>query len=230
MEKRKIIFGTYDTATYGWTLAGWQLSAAEQKTNYVEKIGGDGSWDLSTALTDGTPRYRDRTLTVTLECSEGDRNSREIKIRHMINLLDGMQMDIKLPDDPDHHLTGRVHVARNYSNLAHTSVTVTATTSPWKYADAETVVTVTHGTETSNRSVQLTNDGRLAVVPMITVSGGADAGFRLKFGGANESEGYIYLAAGTYKLPNVIVPPGGLEQHYNGQGTLTFTYREAVLE
>ena len=111
MEKRKITFGDYNTAVHGWTLTGWTLSPAEEKTNFVDKVGGDGSWDLSTALTDGIPRYRDRQLTATFECSEGTRTEREAKIKEMVNRLDGMREDIKLPDDIDHHINGKLHVA-----------------------------------------------------------------------------------------------------------------------
>lgn len=36
MEKRKIIFGNYDTALDGlWTLTGWSLSEPAYKSNFV---------------------------------------------------------------------------------------------------------------------------------------------------------------------------------------------------
>ena len=77
MQKRKIIFGTYDTAVYGWTLTGWQLSPAEEKTDFVDIPGADGSADLSASLTGGIAKYYDRELVATFECSEGNRLSRE---------------------------------------------------------------------------------------------------------------------------------------------------------
>ncbi len=136
MIKRRFIFGEYPTADYGWTLTGWRLSSPEVKTNYVNKPGGDGSWDLSTALTDGIPKYSDRTLTATFELSEGDREYREIIIRDMVNTLHGQRVHITTPDDDGYHLVGRVFVAREYSDLAHAAVTVTAVCEPWKYADS----------------------------------------------------------------------------------------------
>lgn len=140
MEKRRIIFGDYNTAENGWTLTGWKLSDAEQKTNYVDKSSGDGSWDLSTAMTDGIARYKNRTLTATFECSEGDRLSREDKINYMINHLTGQRMNVILPDDGLHYVNGRLHVARDYNDLAHAKVTVTANCEPWRYANEETIV------------------------------------------------------------------------------------------
>lgn len=221
MTKRKIVLGNYDTAANGWTLTGWQLGAAEQKTNYVDKPGGDGSWDLSTAMTDGIPRYNDRPFTATLECSEGDRLSREAKIDQMINQLDGMRLDIELPDDAFHHINGRLHVAREYNDLAHAAVTVTATCKPWRYSNTDTVIKLTAAT--GAQVAKLINGGRLAVVPLLTVEG-HDASVLLEYGTSS-----MALAAGTYQWPDLLLTPGAHDLTYSGAGTLTISYREAVL-
>lgn len=220
MIKRTIVFGGYDTAANGWTLAGWQLSPAEQKTNFVERTGGDGSWDLSTALTDGLPRYYDRTLTVKLEHSGGDRLNREAIIRQMVNQLDGQRINIELPDDPFHYITGRLHVAREYNDPAHAAVTITAVCSPWKYNNLETTITLTAAT--AEKTAQLVNNGRLAVVPTLTVTGSS---VLIKFGDFSRA-----LGAGTYMLPDLLLTPGTHALAYSGAGTLTLKYREAVLE
>lgn len=219
MIKRKITFGTYDTAANGWTLTGWKLSAAEEKTNLVDKPGGDGSWDLSTALSDGIPRYRDRTLTVTLECSEGDRLNREAKIRQMVNQLDGMREDIELPDDTFHHINGKLHVVREYNDLAHAAVTVTAICKPWKFANAETVVTLT--ASSTAQTVRLVNNGRRAVVPTLTVGGSVT----LEYKTASKA-----LSAGSYQWPDLLLTPGDHVLTLRGSGSLVIRYREAVLE
>ena len=220
MVKRTIVFGGYNTAANGWTLTGWQLSPAEQKTYFVERNGGDGSWDLSTALTDGQPRYYDRTLTVTLEHSVGDRLSREAIIRQMVNQLDGIRTSIELPDDPFHYITGRLHVAREYNDPAHASVTVTAVCSPWKYSNLETTVTLTAAT--AKKTAQLVNNGRLAVVPTLTVTGSS---VLVELGNLSKA-----MSAGTYQLPDLLLTPGTHTLTYSGSGTLTIKYREAVLE
>jgi hypothetical protein len=172
MQKRTVKFGEYNTADYGWTLTGWDLSAPEQKTTYVEKTGGDGSWDLSTVLTGGLPRYKTRKLTATFECSVGNREHREALINDMVNLLDGLEWPIVPPDRPDHYLVGRVHVAVNQNSLSWAMVTVTAVVSPWLYSARETI----HDLSTSSsdvKSVQLINGGRRALVPTITVAQGS---------------------------------------------------------
>lgn len=227
MEKRKIIFGTYDTSTDGWTLAEWTLSPPEQKTNFVDKPGGHGSWDLSTVLTDGIPVYRDRTLTARLELSAGDRAARETIIRAMVNTLDGMNMNITLPDDDAHYITGRVHVAREYNNMAHAAVTVTATCNPWKYAATEKKHSAGFDSPNSYVSRTYTNTGRLPVVPNIKLSdrNGVAAYANIAFGDI------VYnITSGTYIFPDIVFMPGDNVLKYKGVGTLLLTYREAVLE
>ena len=222
MEKRKIIFGSYDTDLNGpWTLSSWSLTAAEHHSQYVQVPGRDGDLDLSTALTDGTPRYGSRTLTATLERSDGTRLERESAINTMINWLDGWRMDIRVPDDEGHYLTGRVHVAKLYNDPAHAAVTVTAVVDPWRYNNYETAVKLTAGTDAVE--ARLTNSGRRTVVPLLTISG--DSAQVLLVYGANSWA----LGAGTYQLPDLIVPQGGISITYSGVGELSFTYREAVL-
>ena len=221
MEKRKIIIGTYDTAVHDWTLAGWKLGTAEQKTKLIDKPNGDGAWDLSTATTDGVIKYKTRPFTASLECSEGTRMEREEKIREIINDLDGELLEIYLPDDDKHHVVGRVQVIREYNDLAHGAVTVKATCEPWKYANEETIVTVT--VSSSKQTVTLENGGKRPLVPTITVSGDS---VLLEYGTDS-----IALSPGTYKWPNLLLMKGTpAVLTYSGSGTATFTYREAVLE
>lgn len=222
MIKRAIVFGDYNTANYGWTLAGWQLSPAEQKTNFVERTGGDGSWDLSTALTDGQPRYYDRTLTVRLERSDHDRLYRETDVCDIVNRLSGMRKNITLPDDANHYLTGRLHVAREYNDPAHAAVTVTAVCDPWKYSTQEKTSRLIAAA--TQKTVYLQNTGRRAVVPVLTVSG-TSTSVHLTFGGKSWA-----LGTGTYQLPDILLTPGSHALTYRGAGTLIVTYREAVLE
>lgn len=217
--KRKITFGNYDTAANGWTLTGWKLSAAEQRTKYLDKTSGDGSWDLSTALTDGIIRYNDRELVATFECSEGDRLSREAKIRQMVNQLDGERLNIELPDGPFHYVTGRLHVVREYNDNAHAAVTVSARCEPWRYANTETVISIT--VANSAQTAQLVNGGKRALVPVLMVTGEVV----LTYGTETTT-----LTSGDYQWPELLLTPGTHDITVSGTGQITVTYREAVLE
>ena len=218
MEKRKIIFGTYDTALRGaWTVAGLKLSSPDQQTNLVFLPGRSGPLDLSTALS-GEPVYNSRQLTVVLENSDGDRAYREQLIRGIISELDGMQKQIWLPDDPDHYLQGRVRVARDYNDLAHAAVTVTATCDPWLYSNTEKVVSLTAAS--SSKTATLTNNGRKGLVPSFKTT----AAVSIKFGATTWN-----LTAGTTRLVDLVLAPGSNTLTYSGSGTIQITYREAVL-
>lgn len=230
MEKRKIIFGTYDTAAHGgWTLCEWELSAPEYRANMVDIPGRDGALDASAALTGGTPRYKSRTLTARFELSDGDRLTREETIRAMTNWLDGWRVDIYLPDDPLHYITGRVHVSRDYNDPAHASVTVTAVCDPWRYSVAETSIKLTAAPGDPVKGY-LVNNGRRTVVPLLRITEveavEPSNTVLLKFNGASWA-----LGAGEYQLPDLILTQGAHEIEYNGVGTseLAFTFREAVL-
>lgn len=221
MTKRKIVFGTYDTAADGLlTLTGWELSAPEYQSNMVEVPGRDGSLDLSTALTDGEPRYKSRTLTATFETSEGTREARQTRLDTMVNWLDGWRMDIYLPDDDTHYITGRVHVAVEYNDLAHGGVTVTAVCDPWRYAKNETVVTLTAGTEAQTTS--LVNSGRRSQAPKLTVDSKSQVTL--------VQGSYTWtLSSGVYILPDFILRQGSNSLTYSGEGTVEIRYREAAL-
>lgn len=221
--KRRILLGDYDTAQDGlWTLAKWSLSEPQQQTGYVSvpwRI--KGPLDLSTALTEGDPRYGSRTLTATLESSEGTRLERMVIILDMLNRLHGQQVHIVLPDDPDHYLVGRVQVKPGYNDLAHASVSITATCEPWRYSVTETAHELL--VSETPRPVVLSNRGRCVLVPEIVVSG-YDARVTLTHGARSWT-----LMAGTYRLPGLLLVTGNTELTYSGVGTVAITYREAVL-
>lgn len=219
MTKRTLLIGDYDTAAHGWTLAECWLSDPEMKTNYIEKNGGDGSWDLSTVVTDGIPRYKTRELAVTLECSAGTRTERATLVSQMVNQLDGLEWHIVLPDYPNHYLAGRVHVGVVYNDLAHTCVTVSAVVEPWLYKARATAYSLALATD--ERTVNLANSGRKELVPVLTVTGTA----LLKYGAASVS----LTNATNYLWPTLLLTPGSHTLTYSGSGTLAITYREAVL-
>lgn len=220
MEKRKIIFGTYDTAQEGaWTVARLELTSPAFQTNLVQVPGRSGPLDLSAVLTDGEPVYNSRNLTVVLENSDDNRSAREHRIRDMIAQLDGFQKQIWLPDDAEHYLQGRLHVVRNYNDLAHCAVTVTAVCDPWLYNNEETVYNLTATAQAQNATI--VNTGRRTVVPVLEITGGSVS---LTYGTNTWA-----LSAGTYQLPDLILRTGEHQLTYSGTGSAKLTYREAVL-
>lgn len=225
MEKRTIQLGDYDTAAHGlWTLAAWSFPEPAIVSNLVQVPGrAKGPLDLSTTLTDGEPTYGARELSVTLESSEGTRLSRDAIIADMVARLHGRRMDIVLPDHPDHYVTGRLMVQTLYSDLAHASVQVTGTCEPWLYAKEETVVILQAAT--AQQAVTLRNSGGLSVVPIIEITAESGSSVILGYGSTT-----LALSPGTYAWPELLLTPGDHELTYSGSGTVTITYREAVLK
>ncbi len=221
MLKRGLIIGEYDTVIAGkWLLTKLTQTNPEQVTNYVNVPGrAQGPLDLSTSLTDGEPVYGNRKVVATFESSEGNRRQREHRIDVMVNTLDGYIKNIILPDDRDHYLVGRVSVAKVYNDLAHASVQVTATCEPWRYNIDETVIVLERTTQP--KSVTLPNQGRLTVVPQLTVDWGSVS---LTVDGET-----VTLNKGKHVLLALALHPGGKEITYSGNGQLVARYREAML-
>lgn len=219
LKKRTVKIGEYDTAAKGWTLNACKLSDPEQKTNYVEKAMGDGSWDCSTIMTDGLPRYKDRTLTVKLECSEGTRDDRTALLSEIVNKLDGFEWHIVLPDKPDYYVIGRVRVVIDYHDLAHAGVTITGTCRPWYFKESETVINL-NATATEKDGV-IVNGGRRAMVPTLEAVGSV----LLEYGTNS-----INVTEGEVEWPTLLLTPGSHAVKYSGNGTLKIKYREAVLQ
>lgn len=226
MEKRKIIIGDYDTAVDGlWTLASWKLTKGEQVQTFVSVPGRVAPLDLSTYLTDGQPYYGNASLEAVLESSEGDRLERKKRIDLMVNYLDGRKVQIYLPDDPDNYLVGLVQVRPEYNDPSHCAVRVSAVCEPWLYAAAETIVTL--AATATEQTAYLFNYGRLAVVPTVAVTGDV----RIVYGASSWA-----LPEGEYTLPELYLTPGqdlgrpGVHNiTYSGSGSVTISYREAVL-
>lgn len=224
MEKRTIKLGDYDTAADGlWTLTDWEFTEPDPETNLVSVPGRSrGPLDLSTVLTDGEPRYGSRPLSISLESSEGDRMAREARISAMVNQLHGRRVNIVLPDHPLHYAVGRLTVETKYNDIAHASVEVKGTCEPWLYAAKETVVQVEATTE--EQTLRLRNAGVMTVVPVLEVEAETDDYIRIGYGTAS-----LALSAGTHTWPTLLLTPGDHVITYSGAGTLTITYREAVL-
>lgn len=219
MQKRKIIFDTYDTAADGlWTLSSWNLGPAEPLEILLDVPGRlDGPLDASEALT-GDVQYGPRPLEVLLESSEGTRQERQARINYMVNLLHGRRVPVWLPDDPGHYVIGRLKVTPQYNDMAHAAVQVTATCEPWRYATDETIASVTVNGGTT-QEVILENDRR-RTYPTATVTGVVT----LTYNGSSFS-----LGGGTHLLTRIPLGAGDHVVTVSGTGTLMITYRRAVL-
>lgn len=219
LTKRTTQLGGYDTASHGWTLAGFNLATPYPVTNMVSVPGRiQGDLDLSYALSD-EPTYSSRDLLVTLEISSGDRAQREAIISELTNLLHGRRVKIIPPDHPNHYAMGQLTVAKLFSNHAHASVEITGICEPWLYAAQEKTLTLT--ASSTKKTATINNQGVMPSVPVLEITGGTVS---LTYNSAT-----ISLTAGTHKWPHLFLTPGEHALQYSGSGSLRITYREGVI-
>lgn len=222
IHKRGITLDDYNSANHYWTLSSWEFPEPAVVENLVQVPGRlTGPLDLSTALTDGEPRYSSRTFRATLEISDGTREDRLGLVSRFINRFHGRACNLVLPDHPGHYAVGRFTVRELYNDLSHAAVEVAGVCEPWLYAAEETTarLNVTTGAQTAT----LTVGGVMPVVPVVTISG-TDAEFHLEYQGSSWS-----LSAGVYRLPDLRLAPGEHTVTFSGSGSAVITYREAVL-
>ena len=217
MNRRYFLFDKWNT-WHDWrcTLTAKDLTPAEPKLNLVEIDGAHGALDLTEALT-GEPVYNTRTASASFMCSEGTHREREALLRRITTALHGRRLPIVDPDDPEHYLLGRVVIKKPANNMAYLSFTTEATCDPWRYAIEETVRSVP---VSGTLDVVLTNDGDKTVCPEVTITGTLD----LTYNGTT-----VRKTPGVYKFPDLRLPNGSTVVGVSGRGSVTFTYREAVL-
>lgn len=217
MNRRAFYFDKWST-WHDWrcTLTAKDLTPPEPKLNLVEIDGAHGALDLTEALT-GEPVYDTRTASASFMCSEGTHRERETLLRRITTTIHGRRLPIIDPDDPEHFLLGRVTIKEAINSVAYLSFKTEAICDPWRYALEETTRAVP---VSGSVAVVLTNDGDKTLCPTVTTTGTLD----LTFNGKT-----VRKTAGVYKFTDLRLPHGSTVVGVSGRGSVTFTYREAVL-
>ena len=217
--ERYFIFDKFNT-WYDWRLilTSKDVTPPEPKTNYVNIDSMSGTLDLSEALS-GEITYNDRTVSATFWTDNGNRKEREKLLRDIRVALHGKKVKIIEPDDPDHYFYGRVSVVAESNNLAYAELEIECTCEPWRYAinDSERRVDVNSSVVTD---VIIHNNGVKTLCPTITVTGAVE----ITYEGSKTS-----LTAGSYKISDIRLSQGVNIIGVSGNGSATFTYKEADL-
>lgn len=220
MITRGIQFGNFHTADdWNLILHSKTLTPPKPKTNYVSIPGRDGDLDLSEALT-GEIHYENRIAAFKFIATDGTYADREDLLTEIVAQLHGKRVQIIDPDYPGYYFSGRCTVTERTNINAYGTITVEANCDPYKYAIDETTRHVALIPSNGTVSVVLTNTGVRTVTPTLTVTGSVT----LTFGTTSTT-----LSAGTYVLPALQFPAGTTTIQVSGNGTIAFTYREAIL-
>ena len=217
--ERYFILDNFNT-WYDWrlVLTSKDVTPPEPKTNYVEIDGMNGTLDLSESLT-GEITYKDRIVTASFWTNEGTFKERSTLLNKIVRTLHGKKIKIIEPDDPDHYFNGRVAVKSMNNILPYAEFTIEATCEPWRYAVEDSVRTIEVDSQTVTNAV-IHNNGVKTLSPIITVTGSVE----LTYNGVK-----IPLIYGTYKIPEIRLHQGTNVIGVSGNGSVTFTYKEADL-
>ena len=215
---RGITFGEYNTAEdWGLTMSTKKIPLPAPKTTFVSVPGRDGDIDMTEAL-DGVVHYDVRPASFVFEILEGTVQERLELAKTISQVLHGQMLRIIDQDDyPGYYLIGRVSVTEVNHNKAYSTIKVSATCRPWRYAINEASRTIVLTSLT--RVIVLNNDGSMVVNPMINVSGSLN----LEFGTSS-----VNLTTGVYVLPSFRLRPGLNTIKVSGSGSAVFTYREGI--
>ena len=216
--ERYITLGDYNT-WYDWQLilTAKDVAPPEAKTNYIDLEGAHGTLDLSEALT-GEVTYSDRTVSASFVCTEGSHQDREKLLRQIAHVLHGKKVKIIEPDDPDHYFLGRVRIKSVKKYAAYMEFTLEAVCDPWRYAIEETHRTVV--LSGGDVSVVINNNGVKTLCPDLAVTGTVE----VTYNGAS-----VELTEGIYRVADIKLRQGVNVVTVAGNGSVTFTYREAGL-
>jgi hypothetical protein len=216
--ERYFILDKFNT-WYDWRLilTAKDVTPPEPKINLVELDGMSGTLDLSESLS-GEVTFKDRIITATFWTDQGSREDRERLLRDIRIALHGRKIKIIEPDDPDHYFYGRAVIKSTQNTLPYAEFTIEATCEPWRYNVNDTVRYISVNRDT--KDLVICNNGAKTLSPVIEVTGAID----ITYNGVR-----TYLTDGSYIISDVKLYRGVNVIKVSGEGSVSFTYKEADL-
>lgn len=210
-----VTFGEYHSYNdFSLILSAKTIGSPSPKTEVIDIPGGDGVLDLTDFF--GDVKYNNRELSFEFSTIVPQSEFMDL-FSKVQNALHGKKMQIVLDDDAEYYYVGRIEVSEWKAEKSVGRLTIDCDCEPYKYKQAETIVTRAVSGTTSQ--ITLTNSRKM-VVPTITT----DAEFKVAITGFSGT-----YSAGTFKIPELVLPEGKTVVRATGTGNITFAYREGVL-
>lgn len=204
------------------------VTPPEPKTTYVEIPGGDGSLDLTEALT-GDVKYQLRTINLTFTVLKDRADWTEL-YSDILYFLHGQRVKCLFDEDHQYYYLGRFTVNQWESDRAKSKITITGSVDPYKYNLYSSVeqplwdsFDFEHDSMDYAKDIQITAmnqtitllGSRRRVTPTITVKSTDGKGIRLYglYGGRNQ---WFSWDDGTFKDPRFTISDG-IHQYKTGQ-------------
>ena len=201
---------------FGLVLNSKDISLPEPKTYIIDVPCADGSLDLSTALTGGDIKYKNRTIKLDFTVLK-PWNQLEILRSTIANHLHGKVMKVIFDADFDSYYTGRCRITSFNSSSVPATLTIEIDAEPYKYNVEETVIFET----VSGEKTIYIDEQLMKVVPTITVSNDMTLTYKTKL---------HQLYVGANIIPDIMLYSAEHnELTFNGNGDVTITFRGGEL-
>lgn len=223
---------TYNDWKLGWV--GVTIDFPEAKTYLVDLPGGNGSIDLTTALTGGDVKYKERNISLEFDLKDEDFVYWADIITDIADYLHGQRLKIILDIDTTFYYYGRLMLDTEKTDKAESKIVLSGSVDPYKYElyssledwlwndfNFENGIIREYEDLQVNGSLELNIPGRrMPVVPVIECS---DA-MTVKYNG-NTFE----LPAGKARAFDINTHDGDNILTFTGNGTVSIDYRGGVL-
>lgn len=213
MVMKGVLFNEKHSYTdFGLVLNSKEIELPEPKTYIIDVPCADGSLDLSTALTGGDIKYKNRLITLNFTVLK-PWNQLEVLRSTIANHLHGKIMKVIFDADYDFYYTGRCRITSFNTSVIPATVTIEVDAEPYKYDIHETVISET----VSGSKTIYVDEQPMKVVPTITVSSDMTLTYKTKL---------YQLYTGENIIPEIRLSSAeDNELIFNGNGNVTINFR-----
>ena len=190
-----------------------EIGNPEIQSYLVQVPGRNGLLNLTKGLT-GNVCYNNRPLS--FQYFGTGTNSELLELIDTVNRYHGETIQIIDDDTPDYYYEGECSIDID-RKPNYVTITLEVDANPFKVKNNQTVLTVNLTSDV--QSISTVNKG-VPVMPLFTVSNTATI---------SKDNATVTLSAGTYEVNDIEVKRGANIFDVSGNGTLTITYREAII-
>lgn len=210
-----------------------EIPLPEPKTYILDIPGADGSLDLSTALTDGQMKYKNRELQFNFTINKPFEEWEQVKSK-IAAYLHGKIMEVRVEADEGYYFYGRCWISKQATKTPKATLTISVDADPYKYDDLDSEERTTWEGFDGNplqwdAEITVADDTttivppqKMKVVPTITVSNDMTLVYKT-------SQHALYQ--GDNIIPSVVLSELQADNtlEFLGTGTATIKFRGGVL-
>ena len=218
LYNRGVTIGRWHSyANWAATMESKTIEYPTPVTETVQVPGYDGVVDLSTVLTDGDIKYKNRKITITLILiSDDGQLMRPLSV--IANQVQGQRLKIIFDEDPDYYYIGRCTMKAKIDKTV-AEITITVDADPYKYLN----LVSTYINEVNGTAIVTYANMRKRATPTFEVTGND---VQINAGNLQTT-----LSPGTHIIPSLVFTEGDNVIKYTSSALayVKVTYQEARL-